>query len=270
MRILASRIKKRRRLLTFLLEFYPLLLAPIFGSFIGAVVDRWPRGETLDGRSICRSCGTTLGVIDLVPILTFVILRGKCRHCSAAIPRETIGTELLAILTMMPLIFVIDPGDKAIGMLLGLALLTLALIDRRHYWLPDDITLPLIVLGILFALMKGETPALASAVGAVAGYSLIAGLRAVYKHVKGIEAIGLGDAKLLAAIGAWLGWMALPFVILVASVLGLIGGLAGTKDVGRYTKVPFGLYLSIVFYGAWLGSKTPMASHWLATYMPVL
>lgn len=145
--------------------------------------------------------------------------------------------------------------------MLGWVLLTLSAIDIRHYFLPDHMTLPLIFLGLGFNGFYFPESLIHALAGAVAGYVLFALIRSLYLRLKAIEALGLGDAKLLAAAGAWLGWQGLPSVILLASVTGLLAsvlifalGRKSNPDMGSLPrmKLPFGPFLALGLWLSWL------------------
>jgi leader peptidase (prepilin peptidase)/N-methyltransferase len=219
----------------------------ILGSFIAALTWRWPRGLSIaQGRSHCDSCHAPLAPQDLVPVLSHLWLRGRCRGCHAPIPPRHLLIELAAAaLTTTAALIAPNPQGLALATL-GLALLTLAVLDLEHFWLPDRLTLPLLALGLLLGLsFPPNFPD--RLIGAVAGYASLALIAAAYKKARGQEGLGGGDPKLLAAIGAWLGWTQLPFVLLGASLLGLlavlVARLRGTH-LAANTPVPFGTLLA--------------------------
>lgn len=243
-----------------------LLAAPAIGSFLGVLVLRLPEGRpVLLGRSACPDCGTVLGARDLVPVLSWLWRRGRCRHCGAAIPAFYPAMELAALGVALWAAAVVGTGPEALAALvltclLGWGLLALAVTDWRVLLLPDALTLPLIALG-LGATFRLDAGALADhAIGAVAGWGAFAGLAWLYRILRGREGLGGGDATLLAAGGAWLGWAALPGVVLLASLLGLAEALlrrvrpgeeggAGPAGPGR---IAFGPWLAAAIWLSWL------------------
>lgn len=237
--------------------FLTLIAAPVLGSFFGLLADRLPRDEpVLVGRSRCRGCGTALSAIDLVPIVSFLLLKGRCRRCKACVPLETLGFEIAAIgAALMALAVFGESWLLPASLLLALILLTLAVIDARQYWLPDKLTLPLLLAGLGISLIDPMRDPFDHAVGAMAGYGLFALVAQGYRRLRGREGLGLGDAKLFAACGAWLGWQALPFVLLAASLGGLVFTgmkiLRGTK-VSAGDAIPFGPFLAFGFWLVWL------------------
>lgn len=234
----------------------------IAGSFLAAVVTRWPEGESvLRGRSRCDACSRTLAVRDLVPIISWIVSRGRCRTCGGTIdPAHPImegGCALIGVAA-----FGFAPVMAACVLALGgWLLLALALIDWRHHWLPDALTLPFAALGLTLGEWAGLPPFPDRAIGAVVGYGALFLLALGYRAARGREGLGLGDAKLLGGIGGWLGWAALPIVLLVASVAGLvwagIGAMRG-RPVHAATALPFGSFLCLAVVpgtvlAAWLG-----------------
>jgi len=221
----------------------------VIGSFLAGLSWRWPRGESaLGGRSRCASCGATLGPLELVPVVSFVLLRGRCRHCGAAVPGRHLAIELAAAVVVVGALWA---GDVVAGSVLGLGLLLLLVLDVEHFWLPDMVVLPLLGLGLWLGLGDLTDRAIGAALG-FAGLWLVARL---YRWRAGREGLGGGDPKLLAAIGAWLGWAALPLVLLGASVLGLalvlVDRLRG-RDVARDTMLPLGALMAGVAWPMWL------------------
>ena len=227
------------------------------GSFAATLVQRWGQGRTLGGRSACDGCGRRLGVLALVPVLGFVAVRGRCAACGHRIDRAFPATELAAA-GIGALALALQPGwAGAAGAVFGWTLLTLALLDARYFWLPDRLVLPLLAAG-LAAGAAGLPPPLADrAIGAAAGCSALWLVAAAYRRVRGRDGLGGGDAKLFAAIGAWLGWAALPGVLLAASLLGL-GWIAARLLAGRTVaatdRLPLGTLLAVAAGGTWIWS----------------
>ena len=231
--------------------------APFAGSFLGVVVKRLPEGRPIVlSRSACAACGTKLGPRDLVPLLSFAASRGRCRHCGAAIPGFHPAIELAATLVALIAAFVMDsPEGIAAACGLGWALLCAAWIDWEHYILPDIIVLPLLLAGLAVNWLRIDDLPADAALGAAVGYSAFAGLAWAYRRLRGHDGLGMGDAKLLAAGGAWLGWEALPAVVLIAAGIGLgaagIGWFAGRR-VTRMTRLPFGPSLALAIWAVFL------------------
>lgn len=239
-----------------LLLAFGFLVGLIAGSFLAAILIRWPMGRSIRrGRSRCDVCGRTLGVRDLVPILSYVSTRGRCRHCGAVIDRRHLALEAGAALIGVTAI-VAHPFPAAIATaLLGWWLFLLAALDIEHQWLPDRLTLPLIPAGLVVAWIGIGPPLEDRLIGAAAGFLVLAGIAFGYQRLRGRVGLGGGDPKLLAAIGAWIGWQQLPFVLLGAGLLGLaaillmrLRGHAARAD----DRLPLGTLLALAAWPIWL------------------
>jgi len=231
----------------------------IAGSFLATLILRWPEGRgIMRGRSACDGCGRVLGATDLVPMLSAVMLHGRCRTCGAPIDplhgRVEAGCAIIGALALGFL-----PGiDGAGWALLGWLLLTLAVLDWRHFWLPDALTLPLAFLGLTAGLWVTDVLLLDRVIGAVTGYGALVAVAIGYRLTRRREGLGLGDAKLLGALGAWFGWQALPFILLLAASLGLLAVLAAVaagKRIDRATRVPLGTCLAVAAVPGWVLSE---------------
>ena len=198
-------------------------------------------------RSHCPACKTPLRATDLIPVLSYLWLKGKCGHCGVAVSLRYPLVELAVALVWGFCALRWGFSVEALAWAgFGSMLLALALIDADTMLLPDSLTLPLLWAGILCASMGViELPLLQSVWGAAAGYGVLWLVQTVFKLITGKQGMGEGDYKLLAALGAWLGWMVLPMVVLIASLLGVIVALAmrwrGSLKAGE--PLPFGPYL---------------------------
>lgn len=227
----------------------------IAGSFLATLILRWPQGRgVVRGRSACDGCGRVLGAIDLIPLLSALVQRGRCRTCGAAIDplhgRVEAGCAIIGGLA-----FGFAPDLGGIGWaLLGWLLLTLAVLDKRHFWLPDALTLPLAFLGFTIGLWTTDAALADRVIGALAGYLALLTMALGYRWLRGREGLGLGDAKLLGALGAWFGWQALPFILLLAASLGLlaiVAAMALGRAVDGATRVPLGTFLAVAAVPGW-------------------
>lgn len=232
------------------------LLGVIIGSFLATVLIRWPQERSaIGGRSVCDRCGAPLKARDLVPVLSFLIERGRCRTCGARIDPRHLGLELAA--AMVGGVALAAHGWPLGGLtaLFGWWLLLAISLDAEHHWLPDLLTLPLVPLGLLVA-WAGFGPSLGDrAIGALAGGLGLWSIAALYRVARGREGMGGGDPKLLAGLGAWLGWASLPFVLLGAGVLGLIAALAMQmrgSPVEATTRLPLGALMALAAWPIWL------------------
>ncbi|MBS0509586.1 MAG: prepilin peptidase [Proteobacteria bacterium] len=252
--------------------FIPLasLIGLFVGSFLNVVIHRLPRmmehdwhaqAAELRGepppqterfnlavpRSRCPHCGHLVTALENIPVISYVVLRGRCSHCGAPIGKRYPVVEVLTAALSGYAAWHFGFGIAALGALLFLwAMIALAFIDLDTQLLPDDLTLPLLWLGL--ALNLGATYAsLGSAViGAMAGYLALWTIYWLFRLATGKEGMGYGDFKLLAAIGAWLGWQMLPLTILLSSMVGAVVGIALIVFArhGRNVPIPFGPYLA--------------------------
>jgi leader peptidase (prepilin peptidase)/N-methyltransferase len=230
-------------------------IGAIIGSFLATIVSRWPRGQSVvTGRSRCDGCGRSLNALDLVPLVGWLVGRGKCRSCGARIDPAHPLIELGCALIGGFCAWAFPPIPAALFAVGGWILLTLAVLDARHLWLPDVLTLPLAALGLTLGDWVLPAPFPDRVIGAVAGAMFLALLAFAYRKLRGREGLGLGDAKLLGAIGAWMGWQALPFVLLIASVTALLWALVSRaigKSVDAQTRIPLGTFLCLAVVPTW-------------------
>jgi leader peptidase (prepilin peptidase)/N-methyltransferase len=232
------------------------LLGLVFGSFIATLAIRWPEGRSsLSGRSACDGCGRTLRAIELVPVLSFLAQRGRCRSCGARIAPSHLTVELLA-LTVGVASGLAAPGWAGVaGAVFGWLLLTLAAIDLRAFWLPDPLTATLALLGLGGGLLGLYPPLADRVIGGVAGFGVLWLVAAAYRATRGRMGLGGGDPKLFGAIGLWLGWHALPLVLLLACLLGLAVVLASrifSQPLGATDRLPLGTLLAPAAFLLWL------------------
>lgn len=235
------------------------LLGAIIGSFLATLILRWPAGRSvLRGRSSCDSCGRMLGARDLVPLLSFLIQRGKCRNCGARIDRLHFGVELGCALAGAAALW-LAPGIEGLGWaILGWFLITLAVLDHRHFWLPDALTLPLAFLGLTLAMWVNGVAFQDRVIGAAAGYGGLMLVAIGYRRLRGRDGLGGGDPKLLGALGAWMGWQTLPLILLIASLSGLLMAAYDTargRPVERTTRMPLGTFLAVAAIPAWIAAR---------------
>lgn len=232
-----------------------LLAAPCAGSFAALVADRWPRGAPIAfDRSRCDACGRPLAARDLAPILSFAALRGAARCCGAPIPRATLAAELAALGLALWAFAVVPTAPLLVAScLLGWTLLALALVDLRCLRLPDMLTAPLAAGGLAVAALGSSGAPFDHLAAAALGYAAIAGVGRLWRALRGVEGVGMGDAKMLAAAGAWVGTSGLASVLLWACAAGLIWGAAGAaRGAGWRAAIPFGPPLALGTWVTWL------------------
>ena len=242
-----------------------VLVGPAMGSFAALLAERLPKAEPVVlSRSACRSCGAVLRVRDLVPVLSWLVLRGRCARCGAAIPAQLLQAELLGLgFGLGAAVLAPTAAVAVLGAGLLWCLLALSLADLAHFRLPDALTGALLVLGLALAVAGDGSgwPGLpdrviAAVAGAVLGAGSFAILRAAYRWRTGREGLGLGDVKLMAGIGAGLGPVALPQVTLLAGVAAL--AVAGIRAARRGRRLrarqalPFGAFLAMAAAAIWL------------------
>jgi leader peptidase (prepilin peptidase)/N-methyltransferase len=233
--------------------FLPVLVSPIIGSFLAVLVRRLPYQQKIAwDRSRCESCHHLLQPLDLVPIISFAVLRGRCRHCGSGIPWSHLGLELAAVAVAVWAASLDDGARLWADCVLGWVLLTLAWIDAEHMLLPNLLTWPLVGLGLACAAIATPETMLDDIIGAVVGYLLFRGISWLYRRLRGHDGLGEGDASLLAAAGAWVGWQQLGAVVLLAALSGI--GLALIQSVRGHVlradmPIPFGPCLAL---GTWI------------------
>ncbi|TXT26287.1 MAG: leader peptidase (prepilin peptidase) / N-methyltransferase [Gallionellaceae bacterium] len=213
----------------------------------GAEIAPAPRYNLVVPRSACPHCGHAIGALENIPIISYLLLRGKCKGCGTRISVRYPVVETLSGLLSGFAAWHFGFGIAACAALLFVwALLALTFIDFDTQLLPDTITLPLLWCGLLLNLSGTFTDLHGAVIGAVAGYLTLWAVYWTFKLATGKEGMGYGDFKLLAAIGAWLGWQMLPLVILLSSLVGAVVGIALIVAArhGRNTPIPFGPYLA--------------------------
>ena len=199
-------------------------------------------------RSQCPHCATMIKAVDNIPVLSFLLLKGRCRACHKKIAFRYPVIEILtsAVTIIVAIHFNISIQTIA-ALILSWALICLAVIDIDHYLLPDDITLPLLWLGLILNAFNIFTDIYSSLFGAVFGYLSLWSIYIIHKMITGKEGMGYGDFKLLAMLGAWLGWQLLPIIIIISSFMGAVIGLLAIMLMGfnKNKPIPFGPYLAI-------------------------
>jgi len=209
----------------------------------------------IGGRSRCDACDAALDPRDLVPIASYLLAGRRCRSCGAPIDPRHVGMEVGAAFIGFVAFFAFAGVPALLTALLGWWLLLVAAIDLDHLWLPDRLTLPLLPLGLAAAWL-GYGPTLTdSLVGAAAGFAALALIGWAYRQLRGREGLGGGDPKLLAAIGAWLGWQQLPLVLVGAGFIGFGAiGLRWMKgdSVSATDRLPLGTLMALAAWPLWV------------------
>ncbi|MBB3261370.1 leader peptidase (prepilin peptidase)/N-methyltransferase [Paraburkholderia bannensis] len=257
---------------------FAIVIGLVIGSFLNVVVHRLPimlerawradaaelfsdtpcSGDLLnDGlparynlwlpRSACPHCGHVLRAWENIPLVSWLLLRGRCSQCGTRVSLRYPAVEIASALCAAGALLAFGPSVKALAAFaLSAALIAASMIDLEHHLLPDAITLPLVWAGLLVNLADTFTDLRSALIGAVAGYLVLWSVYWIFRLLRGVEGMGHGDFKLLAALGAWLGWAALPQIVVISAVAGAVVGLAATLS-GRMRfeePLPFGPYLA--------------------------
>jgi len=245
------------------MALFSVLFGLALGSFLNVCIYRIPLAKSIvNPPSACPDCGRRIRFYDNIPLLSYIFLSGKCRDCHCRIPLRYPAVEAITGLLSLALFIKFGPGYQYFLYLLFAAMLIIiSFIDLSHKIIPNILSYPGIALGLAASFLPGHVTCADSIIGIVAGYGSLFLVELVFKFLTGREGMGRGDAKLLAMIGAWAGWRALPFILLSSSLAGsVIGGiflLATGK--GYRIKIPFGPFLSFgaltyVFFGPELTS----------------
>jgi leader peptidase (prepilin peptidase)/N-methyltransferase len=233
--------------LDYIMTIFSFILGLVIGSFLNVCIYRIPLKKSLVyPPSSCPQCGERIRFYDNIPIISYIILLGRCRRCGRLI---SIGYPLVELVTgLLSLFLFVKYGlshQYFLLLIFSASLIVISIIDLRHQIIPDIISLPGIVLGILISLIFKDIKWYDSLIGVIAGGGVLYIVAEGYFLLTGKEGMGGGDIKLLAMIGAWMGWQAIPKIILISSFTGIIIGgtaLLLTRK-GMQTKIPFGPFL---------------------------
>jgi len=252
-----------------LIALYSLLVGLALGSFMNVCIYRIPLEKSIiRPSSSCPNCGKKIRFYDNIPLISYLLLLGRCRHCHHPISWRYPAVE--AITGLLSLALFIRYGlslQYLLFLLFATTLVTISFIDLDHQIIPDVLSIPGIVAGLAAAFIPGNVSWFDSIIGIIGGGGTLFLVGLIYEKLTGKQGMGGGDVKLLAMIGAWMGWRSLPFVLLVSSLTGAIIGsvflLAAGK--GYRVKIPFGPFLSLgalfyIFFG-------PQLTNW---YMSLL
>ncbi len=252
---------------------FSIVIGLVVGSFLNVVIHRLPKMmenaekayvaeaygvkpeveiptkyNIVTPRSACPHCGHQITALENIPIVSYLMLGGKCKGCKAKISLRYPLIETLTGVLIGAVAYKFGYSNASLfAFIFVFALVTLTFIDFDTQLLPDDITLPLLWLGLLFNLNTGFTDLKSAVIGAMLGYLILWSVYWLFKIVTGKEGMGYGDFKLLGAIGAWFGWQLLPAVILLSSVVGAVIGIGMIVFRGKSggTAIPFGPFLAL-------------------------
>jgi len=230
------------------------IFGSIWGSFCNVCIYRLPNNESvIKGRSFCPSCKNQIKWYDNIPFLSFIFLRGKCRNCSNKISFQYFLVELLSGISFLAIFFLYGISITTLLLIiLSIFFIIIFFIDLKHYIIPNELTFPLMVIGFIKSFDPNLNQTIFpnyinSLLGGIFGYSIIWLIIFFYKKVRNKEGMGLGDAKLMAVVGFWFGWISIPFTIFISSVVALVlvipSLLKKTKDMSA--QIPFGPYIII-------------------------
>jgi len=197
--------------------------------------------------SHCPTCHHAIRAYENIPVISYIALKGRCANCNTRISLRYPAVELFAALTSAIVAWHFGYSlQTAFALLLTWGLISASLIDLDHQLLPDSITLPLLWLGLFISLFGIFTDTRSSIIGAISGWLALWLVYIIFKRITGKEGMGFGDFKLLAALGAWLGWQVLPAIVLLASLVGAMAGITMMVffNHARSAPIPFGPYLA--------------------------
>ena len=230
------------------------ILGSIWGSFANVCIHRLPIGESIVvKRSYCPDCKSKINWFNNIPLISFLILGGKCKSCKSGIDKRYFIVELTSVISFLFIYHFFGLSITSVLLaVLSIFFIIIFFIDLKHYIIPNALTFPLMIIG--FA--KSFDPNLNinlfpnylnSLIGGILGYLVIWLIILFYKKIKNKEGMGLGDAKLLSAIGFWFGWVSIPFIIFLSSVIALIIVTPSliNKSKEMSSQIPFGPYLVI-------------------------
>ena len=232
--------------------FVVFILGSLWGSFCNVCIYRLPvKGDVVSSRSRCRSCKKIIRWFDNIPLVSYIILLAKCRNCKSKINFRYFAVELSTALSFLAVFYLYGVTiSTLLLMVLIIFFVIIFFIDLDHYIIPDELTFPLMFIGFI----KSFDPNinlnlfpnyLDSLIGGALGYISIWGLITLYLKIRNKEGMGLGDAKLLSAIGFWFGWYSIPYVIFLSSLSALLIALPSliNKSKSMRSQIPFGPYL---------------------------
>tara|TARA_Y100001935_G_scaffold171677_1_gene141688 strand:+ start:44 stop:808 length:765 start_codon:yes stop_codon:yes gene_type:complete len=232
---------------------FVIILGGLWGSFANVCIYRLPMNKgVVSGRSFCPKCKKLITWKDNIPVISFLILNGKCRNCKKKISPQYIITELITIIYFLFVYYLFGISiTTLLFFVLGLSFVIIFFIDLKHYIIPNVLTFSLMIIGFLKSFDPNLNPIfpnfINSLIGGIFGYLIIWSIIYFYKQIRNKEGMGLGDAKLLSAIGFWFGWISIPFVIFLSSIIALLFVIPSLikKSKKLSSQIPFGPYIII-------------------------
>ncbi len=228
------------------------IFGSIWGSFSNVCIYRLPNNAVLaKNRSFCPECKNKINWFDNIPLLSFIFLKGKCRQCNKPISFQYFIVELLAAISFVVIFHAFDLSTTTLLLLcLSIFFIIIFFIDLKHFIIPNELTFPLMIIGFLKSFDPNLNQTIFpnyinSLIGGALGYSVIWLIIFFYKKIRNKEGMGLGDAKLMAAIGFWFGWISIPFTMFISSLIALILVIPSiiNKSKKMSSQIPFGPYI---------------------------
>ena len=237
---------------------FVIILGALWGSFANVCIIRIPQGKgVVVGRSFCVKCKKKIQWFDNIPIISYLLLKSKCRNCKTKISFQYFLVESISLINFLVLYLIFGISLTSLFLIiLSVVFLIIFFIDLKHYIIPNSLTYSMMILGFIKSFVPNLDPIfpnfLNSLIGGLLGYGIIWSIIYFYRQFKKKEGMGLGDAKLFAVIGFWFGWISIPFVIFLSSTIALLSVL---PDLLRSSKklssqIPFGpfIILGTIFY----------------------
>ena len=237
---------------------FVIILGALWGSFANVCIIRMPQGKgVVVGRSFCVKCKKKIQWFDNIPIISYLLLKSKCRNCKTKISFQYFLVESISLINFLVLYLIFGISLTTLFLIiLSVVFLIIFFIDLKHYIIPNSLTYSMMILGFIKSFVPNLDPIfpnfLNSLIGGLLGYGIIWSIIYFYRQFKKKEGMGLGDAKLFAVVGFWFGWISIPFVVFLSSIIALLSVL---PDLLRSSKklssqIPFGpfIILGTIFY----------------------
>ncbi|MDC3000298.1 prepilin peptidase [Candidatus Pelagibacter sp.] len=232
---------------------FVIILGGLWGSFVNVCIYRLPINKgVVSGRSFCPKCKKLISWKDNIPIISFLLLNGKCRNCRKKISLQYLIIEFITIIYFLAVYYLFGISiTTLLFFILGLFFIIIFFIDLKHYIIPNVLTFSLMLIGFVKSFDPNLNPIfpnfINSLIGGIFGYLIIWSIIYFYKQIRKKEGMGLGDAKLLSAIGFWFGWISIPFVIFLSSIIALLFVIPSLmkKSKKLSSQIPFGPYIII-------------------------
>ena len=231
-----------------------IIFGSLWGSFANVCIYRLPENKSvITGRSSCPNCKNKIPWHDNIPLLSFILLMRKCRFCKNPIDLQYFIVELISAISFVSIYYFFGLTLAALLLLiLSIFFIIIFFIDLKHFIIPNELTFPLMIIGFIKSFDPNLNQTIFpnyinSLIGGLFGYSIIWLIIFIYKKIRNKEGMGLGDAKLLAVVGFWFGWVSIPFVIFISSAVALILVIPSILNKSRNmtSQIPFGPYIII-------------------------